>query len=477
MTTLINAMRTGNTLTENGMVTNSASLNSVLDLFFVVGAVRPQLKTPEGRQRLIAKFEAAHAEDSQLTRKLMFWARDARGGAGEREAFRVLLSHAAERWPEDVMENLHLIPEFGRWDDVFCLFGTTLEDAVIQMIAKNLRDGNGLLAKWMPRLGGKVNPVKRAIANRVRVAMGLTPREFRKMLVEYTNVVETQMCSNDFVNINYEHVPSLAMARYSKAFGRHDDSGFTAYKDRLSKGEAKVNAGAVYPYDVLKTLKMGDQKLATEQWKALPNFMLDSNERVLPVCDVSGSMGFVVSGSTTAMDVCVSLGLYISERNVGPFKDAFVTFSSHPKLEYLKGDLISRWNQLQRSEWGMTTDIEATFNMILDSAVRNRVDSSEMPTCILIMSDMEFDGACKGLSAIDMIRQKYQQAGYEMPKIVFWDLQSRHDNFPVQAKDENTSLISGFSPSILKSVLAGESMTPEKIMLKTLNAERYAEVQ
>jgi hypothetical protein len=278
------------------MVSNSSSLNSVLDLFIVVGAVRPQLRTSEGRQRLIAKFEAAHAEDSQLTRKLMFWARDARGGAGEREAFRVLLSHAAEWWPEEVMENIHLIPEFGRWDDVFCLFGTALEDAVIQMISKNLREGNGLTAKWVPRLGGKVSPAKRAISNRIRVAMGLTPREFRKMLVEYTNVVETQMCSNNFVNINYEHVPSLAMARYSKAFGRHDQSGFTAYKDQLAKGDAKVNAGAVYPYDVLKTIKMGDQKLATEQWKALPNFMLDSNERVLPVCDVSGSMEFAVSG-------------------------------------------------------------------------------------------------------------------------------------------------------------------------------------
>lgn len=475
---LINAMRTRNTTTENGMTTNSSSLSSTLDLFFVMGAVRPQMKSEEGKDRLISKFEAAYAEDSLLTRKMMFWARDVRGGAGEREAFRTLLKYAAERYPQDVMTNLHLIAEFGRWDDVFVLFGTTLEGAAIDMIVKNLKDGNALLAKWMPRLGGKVSIEKRTIANRVRVAMGMTPKDFRKMLVKLTNVVETKMCSKEFGNINYEHVPSLAMARYTNAFKRNDEKGFDAYKESLKKGEAKINASAIYPYDVLKTLERGDANLANEQWKSLPNFMTDCKERVLPVCDVSGSMGFEVSGITTAMDVCISLGLYISERNEGIFKNAFVTFSSRPELQYLKGDLISRYKQLQRADWGMSTDLEATFNMILNAGIKNNVPEEEMPTCILIMSDMEFNQACDGNStAIQMIANKYTEAGYTMPKIVFWNLQSRHDNFPVQATDENTALVSGFSPTILKSILSGDSMTPEKIMLKTLNVERYSMVQ
>jgi hypothetical protein len=477
MASLINAMRTGDTFTENGMVTNSSSLSGALDLFFVIGAVRPQMKTEEGKQRLINKFEAAHAEDALLTRKMMFWARDVRGGAGEREAFRTLLRYAAEQYPSEVMDNIHLIAEFGRWDDLFILFGTSLEDAAIQLIVKNLKEGNGLLAKWMPRTGGKVSAEKRAIANRVRVAMGMTPKEFRKLLVEQTKVVETQMCAKEFANINYEHVPSLAMARYTKAFGRNDATGFEAYKNSLVKGEAKINAGAVYPYDVLKTLQRGDQKIATEQWKALPNFMEDCNERVLPVCDVSGSMGFGVSGSTTAMDVCISLGLYISERNEGIFKDAFVTFSSSPQLQYLKGDLKARYNQLQRADWGMSTDLAATFNMILNAGVKHNVPESEMPTCILIMSDMEFNSACDGSSALQMIAKKYESAGYTMPKIVFWNLQSRHNNFPVQAKDENTALVSGFSPTILKSILTGDSMNPVNVMLKTINVDRYSVIQ
>jgi hypothetical protein len=214
----------------------------------------------------------------------------------------------------------------------------------------------------------------------------------------------------------------------------------------------------------LKNLKRGNSTLSNEQWKSLPNFLEGSKERVLPVCDVSGSMSTAVSGETTAMDVCISLGLYISERNVGPFKDAFVTFSSRPQLQYLKGDLKARYNQLQRADWGMSTDLAATFNMILDQATKHNVPANEMPTCILIMSDMEFNSAIDGTSAIQMIANKYKQSGYELPKVVFWNLCSRHNNFPVQSKDENTALISGFSPSILKAVLSGDSMNPVSIM-------------
>jgi len=478
MSTLVNAMRTSDTLTENGMVTNSTTLDSVLDLFFVIGAMRPQLNSDEGIQRLISKFEAAYSEDPLLTRKLLFWARDIRQGAGEREAFRILLKHTSERFPKDVILNLPLIAEFGRWDDVFETFGTPVEPFAIGMLIENLQKGNSLLAKWMPRTGGKVSTNKKHISNKVRVAMGLTPKEFRKTLVKLTNVVETNMCNKDYANINYSHVPSLAMSRYTNAFKRNDSEGFGSYLESLVKGETKINSGAVYPYDILKNLKRGNSTLSNEQWKALPNFLEGSKERVLPVCDVSGSMETSVSGETTAMDVCISLGLYISERNEGPFKDAFVTFSSRPQLQYLKGDLYSRFQQLQSSDWGMSTDLEATFEMILNQATKHNVPTDEMPTAILIMSDMEFNQATRrNNKALDMIKEKYESSGYTMPKVIFWNLCSRHDNFPVQVGEDNTALISGFSPSILKSVLAGEAMNPISIMLKTLNTERYLSVQ
>jgi hypothetical protein len=449
-----------------------------LDLFFTIGAIRKSINTPEGKLRLIAKFEAARNEDALITRKLLFWARDVRGGAGEREAFRVLLRHASVNYTEDVIQNVHLIAEYGRWDDVFSLIGTSAEKAAIDLIVSELKAGNGLLAKWLPRLGGKVADRKKFIANRVRSAMDMSPKQYRKMLVELTRVVETSMCAKEFDKINYEHVPSLAMSRYSKAFDKNDNERFAKYKESLAKGEAKVNASAVYPYDITKNLSYGDSKLANEQWKALPNYMEGSNERVLPVCDVSGSMSTTVGGNTTAMEVCISLGLYISERNEGAFKDAFVTFSSNPKLQYLTGDLNSRYRQLQTADWGMSTDLEATFNFILNQGLKHNVTESEMPTCILIMSDMEFNEAtCRSNTAFDMIRRKYEEAGYTLPKIVFWNLCSRQDNFPVTSNDQGVALVSGFSPSILSTVLKGGAMNPVQIMLDTLNTPRYEAIK
>ncbi len=478
MTSLVNAMRTKNAVTENGMTTNSSTLSATLDLFFTIGAIRQSINSIDGKQRLISKFEAARNEDALITRKLMFWARDIRGGAGEREAFRVLLRYASVHYTEDITNNIHLIAEYGRWDDVFSLIGTPAESSAIELIVSQLKEGNGLLAKWLPRLGGKVADRKKFIANRVRNAMGLTPKEYRKMLVEMTNVVETHMCAKEFDKINYEHVPSLAMSRYSTAFSRNDAERFGEYKQALVSGEAKINASAIYPYDVLKNLSRGDDGLANEQWKALPNFLENSVERVLPICDVSGSMGVSVGGNTTAMEVCISLGLYISERNEGAFKNAFVTFSSEPKLQYLTGDLKSRFTQLARADWGMSTDLEKTFRYILNQAIKHNVPIEEMPTCILIMSDMEFNEAThRHDTAFDMIRRKYEESGYELPKIVFWNLCSRHDNFPVTANDQGVALISGFSPSILKTVLSGNAMNPVQIMLDTLNQPRYEAVK
>jgi hypothetical protein len=415
--------------------------------------------------------------DSLITRRIMFWARDVRGGSGEREAFRTLLKYAAQNHPDEVIPNIHLIAEYGRWDDVFVLIGTPVQNAAIELIAKKLKDGDQLLAKWMPRTGGKTAPHKKLISNLVRTKMEMSPKEFRKMLVENTKVIETAMCSKDYSTVNYSHVPSLAMSRYSKAFMKNDEEKFTEYRGLLLNNQVKINTGAIYPYDVIKGLLFGEEDIANAQWVSLPNFMEGNQERVLPVCDVSGSMSTPVSTNLSAMDICVSLGLYISERNEGPFKDAFVTFSSTPELQYLKGNLKERIFQLASSNWGMSTNIEATFNLILNKAVEGSVPQEEMPTCILIMSDMEFDSAIDNQSAISMIARKYEDAGYELPKIVFWNLCARSSNFPVQTRDENTALISGFSPSILKSVLSGKEMTPITIMLDTVNSDRYQAIQ
>ena len=481
MSTLLNAMQTKNSLTENGMSTNSSSLNHCVDLFFQIGAMRGQDKT-----RLINVFTKAFSENPLTAMRLLFWARDVRGGAGERQIFKDIITYLAANRTETLAKNLHLITEFGRWDDLLVLVGTPLEKQALDLIAKGLAEKNGLCAKWMPRPNVTNREAKRN-ANALRKHLGLTPKEYRKLLVENSNTVEQLMCAKEWTKIDYSKLPSKAMSDLMKAFSKNDLERFQAYLTSVEKGEAKINAGAVYPYDIVKNLKQGNTKGANIQWDALPNFMEGSAERVLPVVDVSGSMETSAGGSpsVTCMDVAISLGLYISERNVGPFKDAFVTFSESPSLQILKGSLNERYNQLARADWAMSTNLEAVFNLVLSKAIESKVSEAEMPTMILILSDMEFNSATNSYrsrnawnpTAQEMIREMYEQAGYEMPKIVYWNIQSRGDNNkPVQFDTNGTALVSGFSPALLTNLLGGKDMTPYSMMMSVIDSERYSVV-
>jgi len=459
----LDALQTEDTFTENGMVTNSSSLNECVNLFFTIGAMRGQDK-----QRLLSNFSKAFNENPLTAMRILFWSRDVRGGAGERQIFRDVIQFLAETDSEVLAKNIKFIPEFGRWDDLTVLFNTKVNDDAIATIVQGLETRNGLCAKWMPRKG--------VIFNSIRKAMSLTPKSLRKLLVELSNTVEQKMCANEWTNIEYSKIPSLAMGRYSKAFLKHDDSGFRQYLVHLKSGETKINTGAVYPYDVVKTLNYGERELAIEQWKSLPNFMEGCTERILPVVDVSGSMGCSVGGNSnvTCMDVAISLGLYISERNEGEFKDSFITFSEKPELQKLSGDLFNRYSQLRRADWGMNTNLEKVFKLILGQAKKHNVSQNEMPTKILILSDMEFDQATRQSdSAMKMIRSEYEQHGYTLPSIIYWNIQSRNKNFPVRYDEKGTALVSGLSPSIMKSILIGNIDSPEHIMNITIDSDRY----
>jgi len=453
------------TLTENGMVTNPTTLNKCVDLFFSIGAMRGKSK-----DTVVSLFNEAYKENPLIASKLLFWSRDVRSGAGERQIFRDIVTHLTTTSPQTVRKNIGLIPEFGRWDDVLVLVGTELEDDMFILIKDSLTNGDALCAKWMPRKGD--------VANRLRKLFRFTPKEYRKMLVNLTNVVESKMCAKDWESIDYSKLPSLASSRYQKSFVKNDTERYDEYKKALIDGTAKVNAGAVYPYDIIKSINQGGDTVVSEkQWESLPNWMEDSNERILPVVDVSGSMCCPAGGNDnlTCMDVAISLGMYISERNEGNFKDAFVTFSNNPQLQYLTGGLKERLNKLRSSDWGMSTDLEAVFNLILNQAKTYNIPQDKMPTKIMILSDMQFNQATRSdLGSQSMIESMYEVAGYKKPDIIYWNLNARGTNFPVEFNKDGTALVSGFSPSILKPLLSGKNMTPESIMMDTVNDERYS---
>lgn len=345
-----------------------------------------------------------------------------------------------------------------------------------------------LTSKWMPRKG--------ADANKIRAYLKLTPKNYRKLLVGLSNTVEQKMCARAWDEIEYGKLPSVASARYQKAFGRNDTDRYVAYLAALEKGEEKINAGAVYPYDVLKSLRHGNSTAATEQWKALPDYLDGSDENILPVVDVSGSMNCQAGGSknVSCMDVAVSLGLYLSERNTGVFKDTFVTFSSAPEMVTVSGNLQQRMDQMIRSNWSMSTNIQAVFETILAAAVKHKVPETGMPTTLLILSDMEFDQcvsigkasagrnywaatqpatADSMVTAMEMIEQRYADAGYKVPKVVFWNLNARPGNVPVEYNKVGAALVSGFSPAIMTSLLGGKNITPEAVMLEAVMVDRY----
>ncbi len=474
MTTLLKAIQTNDSRTENGMVTNSTSLNNCVDLFFQIGAMRGADKV-----RLINAFTKAFGENPLTAMKLLFWARDVRGGAGERQIFKDIISYLAENRTEVLAKNLNLVTEFGRWDDLLVLIGTKLEGNALELISTGLAEKNGLCAKWMPR-PNVGNREKKRCASAIRKHLGLSPKEYRKLLVENSNTVEQLMCAKNFAAIDYSKLPSKAMSDYMKAFSKNDCERFGSYLNNVEKGEVKINAGAIYPYDVIKNLKQGNTQGANVQWDALPNYMENNNEMILPMVDVSGSMSSSKAGKSdviSCMDVAISLGLYISERNVGPFKDAFITFTSNPTLQNLKGSLAERYEQI-KGPVGYDTNLEKAFIMILSKAVEFNVSKKEMPTMIIVLSDMEFNCSdVGGFTAQEMVEDLYNKAGYEMPKLVYWNIHSRgDDNKPVHFDKNGTALVSGFSPALLTNLLAGKEMTPLSMMMSVIDSERYSRV-
>ena len=464
---LFRAISTNDEVTENGMPTNSTSSNFVLDLFFKVGGSRGM-----SDRDIISMFSRAISENPLLATKCLFYSRDIRGGMGERRAFRVMFNWLCMNYPEIAKRNLHLIPEYGRFDDLFSARFTPVWSIVEDFLLSALKSGDKLASKWMPR----ENKSGKEIAESLMADWEITPKQYRKLLSGNTQVVENLMCSNKWGKVNYNHVPSKAVNQYRNAFSRHDPERFVAWLESLKKPESgnKIHAGAIFPHDIVKTYIRGGRQdeVLEAQWKAQPNY-LPEGRRILPVCDVSGSMS---TFDGLPMEVSISLGIYLAERNVGPFKDGFITFSNRPELQILSGKtLYSRVSQLHRAHWEMNTNLESVFSLILDRAVKFNLKIEDMPTDILILSDMQFDAAVRSSdSAIQMIKRKYDNAGYDTPNVIFWNLRTSN-GIPVKFDEKGTALVSGFSPNIMKSLLGGE-LTPEFMMLKVLNSERYSKI-
>lgn len=476
MTALESEMNVTETL--NGAKAYKSTLNKCLDLFGKIAACRNDVKQA---QKL---FAHAYAENPETATRILFWARDIRGGQGEREVFRNLFKYLVEENGEIGVKLVSLVPLYGRWDDLLVLENTSAWETVLNAIQNQLNLDRvsfkagvavSLLAKWMPSINASSKDSKR-LGRKIAAHLGMTEREYRKVLSNlrtHINVVEKAMCSKEWSAIDYSKLPSRAAFMYRKAFAKQDADRYAAYLNAVEKGEAKINASTLYPYDIVEQyLYKGarNDKTIDLQWEALPNYMEGKEFNGLVVADVSGSM------MGRPMAVSISLAMYIAERNTAEvWKNKFLTFSERPELQSIVGSTIGkRIDNLSRASWSMNTDLIAVFKTVLDAGVKNDVRAEDMPQKLIIVSDMQFDQCCRSnkRTNFEQIQKLYRKAGYEMPQLVFWNVNS-YGNVPIQAHDTGTCLVSGCSPSILKSVLTDSVITPIDTMNETVYTERY----
>lgn len=476
---------TTKTLTENGgNAYNTTGASSVLDLFAIAGAMRNRI------DELPSKFMDACQEDTLLATRLMFYTRDIRGGLGERDAFRSMLVTLSTLRPYTVIKNIALIPFYGRWDDLFVLVDTPVENEMLSFVFKQLIQDIGdmkngaqisLLAKWMPSINAS-SPKTKRLARKFAKFLGLTEANYRRTLSTmraYLNVLERKMSRKEWESIQYNQVPSRAMNVYRRAFYRNDELRFTQYLDDVAEGKQEIKAGTLYPYDIIEKYigygyrTQGEDAVLEAQWKALPNYIEGENNIVI-MADVSGSMyGRPIATS-------IGLAIYFAERNQGAYKDLFMTFSARPEFVKLKGrSLVEKIRNAESADWDMNTNLEAAFQEVLSVAVTNKVPSDEMPKAIVVISDMEIDSAIfwnSNWGFYENLEKTYAEYGYQVPNLVFWNVNSRHDTYLVDGNRKGVQLVSGQSASTFKHVLNSFDKTPYQMMLDVLNGQRYSEV-
>jgi hypothetical protein len=462
------------TTTFNGADTFVSTTDEVLDLFSLGAAMRGRSESD-----IVDLFMRAFNSNKELAMKCLFYIRDVRGGQGERRAFRAIIKHLAKTNPSFVLINLSNIVEFGRFDDLFSAISKETKLGIMAFIRdtllKDISSKNpSLLAKWMPSENTSSKET-RELAKQIRKSLGFNSKQYRttlSLLRKKIKIVEREMSSNNWSKVEYKNVPSRASMIYRKAFVKHDGERYSKYLKDVEEGKSEIKASTLYPMDLVRSAWLKEDQTLDLQWKSLPNFIGDKFTSALVMADVSGSM------SGTPMEVAISLALYISERAKGPFKDVFMTFTSKPQICQVIGDtLTKKVRNLRKAEWGYNTNLQSAFDEILRLANESKCSQEDLPQVLFIVSDMEFDRAVKGSTNFEEIERKFKESGFEMPKLVFWNVNAMQNQSPVTKDQRGVYLVSGYSPSTLKYALNLEEVTPVDMMMSVLNSDRYSTVK
>jgi hypothetical protein len=496
MNTFLNGMKTASnyTRTENGALTHKSIMDGLMDLFAMGAAYRS--RTDEDVMLL---FKNAFDENPVYALKCLFYIRDIRGGQGERRFFRVATKYLASYDTNAMRRNLQYVPEFGRWDDLFVFIGTPLENDALNIIKHQLAldvqcKTPSLLGKWMPSENTSSQKTRKTAA-KVRKFIGMTPKQYRKtlsVLRARINVLERLMSEGRWDEIEFDKIPSKAGLKYKNAFARHDiermkrNPEVKTYETFAKDTETKVNAKALYPYEVVakaltachRPMDHTDRLMVNKYWENLADYFQGKTFNGLAVVDTSASMTWR-GGESCPLNVAISLGLYCAERANGPFANHYVSFSRTPRLIETNGvDFCDKVYRIYRTNLCENTNIEATFDMLLQTALNNGCGQDELPQNIIVISDMEFDQGTAYMTRnnaktlMENIREKWARHGYRMPHLIYWNVDARQNNIPEDMGCGLISYVSGMSPSIFEQILSGK--TGYELMKEKLDSPRYS---
>lgn len=463
--------------TENGALTYKSTLNANLDLFAMGGALRSRSEND-----IIDLVDKAYKEDPKTCIAILLYLRDIRGGMGEKRVFRTAISYLINKVNNKALMDATI--EVGSWKDIFEAFPFDIYTPYVKEVYESHVATNlvTLMEKWMPSIGGKYNKTAEKLAS----YLGLTPKQYRKYLSKSRanlNIVETKLCEKNYTSIEYDKIPSRASLIYRNAFYRNDNSRYTEYLRDVASGKKKINTDTLYPYEIIRPIVnkinnyppfetdeiiIDDIDTLEAAWNNLPSIHNEGNRSIV-VADVSGSM------YGTPICIAISLGMMFAEQNKGIFHNKLITFSANPNFITFEDDddLIRKISKIANANWGMNTNLQAIFDLILRAAVENNLLEEEMPKTIYLVSDMEFDSCTRGRTNFEDIKDKYKNAGYEMPTIVFWNVNSRQNNVPVRYNENKVALVSGASPNIFSMVINGD-INPMKMLIQTVSNERYS---
>ncbi|KAF8701423.1 hypothetical protein HU200_033586 [Digitaria exilis] len=382
------------------------------------------------------------------------------------------------------------------FDCVAQFFADLLASDLEQLAPGGKKRKIGLAAKWCPTPGSSFDRTTMlceaiarllfprdsnpdyALLSEEHYAYHVLRRLRREVLVPLRKVLElpeVYMSAQRWSELPYTRVASVAMRRYKDLFKKHDEARFDKYLEDVEAGKAKTAAGALLPHEIAAAAFRGEEDDVSElQWRRMVEDLRKkgSLSNCIAVCDVSGSM------SGTPMEVCVALGLLISELSEKPWAGRVITFSSTPQIHKIEGKTLGpKMSFIKRMDLNMNTNFQAVFDRILCMAVDGRLAKDKMIRTVFVFSDMEFDQASVRPWETDYqaICLKFKDAGFgdAVPQIVFWNLRDSQ-SIPVTSTQPGVAMVSGFSKNLVKLFLENDGVvSPEAVMAAAISGAEY----